>query len=80
MTAIIGFNYLDGALMLADTEETLGTDAKSECDKLSPFNFAIRCKDGKQKVAMVVTGGAGDSHLIGGIAGHDTYPRYRHSC
>jgi hypothetical protein len=41
--------------MLADTEESLGADAKSECDKLYRFSFPS---------GTVVTGGAGDSHLI----------------
>ena len=55
MTAILGLNYLDGVLMLADTEESLGGDAKSECDKLYRFIFPS---------GTVITGGAGDSHLI----------------
>lgn len=55
MTAILGMNYLDGVLMMADTEEWLGGDAKSECDKLYRFVFPI---------GTVVMGGAGDSHLI----------------
>lgn len=55
MTAILGMNYLDGILMLADTEEYLGGDAKSECDKLYRFTFPI---------GTVIMGGAGDSHLI----------------
>ena len=60
MTAIIGFIYLDGVLMMADTEESLGGDAKSECDKLCRFTF--RC--GTAGVGTILTGGAGDSHLI----------------
>lgn len=55
MTAILGINYLDGVLLLADTEESLGGDAKSECDKLYRFNFPS---------GTVITGSAGDSHLI----------------
>lgn len=55
MTAIIGLHYLDGILMLADTEELLGGDSKSECDKLYRFIFPI---------GTVITGGAGDSHFI----------------
>ncbi len=55
MTAILGLSYLDGVLMMADTEESLGGDAKSECDKLYRFSFPS---------GTVVTGGAGDSHLI----------------
>jgi 20S proteasome alpha/beta subunit len=34
MTAILGFNYLDGVLMMADTEETTSFAIKSETDKL----------------------------------------------
>ncbi len=55
MTAILGLSYLDGVLMMADTEESLGGDAKSECDKLYRFVFPS---------GTVVTGGAGDSHLV----------------
>jgi hypothetical protein len=55
MTAILGLSYLDGVLLMADTEESLGGDAKSECDKLYRFVFPS---------GTVVTGGAGDSHLI----------------
>lgn len=55
MTAIVGLHYLDGILMMADTEELLGGDAKSECDKLYRFIFPV---------GTVITGGAGDSHLI----------------
>ena len=55
VTAIVGFNYLDGVLMLADTEESLGEGAKSECDKLYRFSFPG---------GTVIAGGAGDSHLI----------------
>jgi hypothetical protein len=55
MTAIIGFGYLDGVLMLADTEETTSGYTKSECDKLYRFIFPQ---------GTVVTGGAGDSHFI----------------
>lgn len=64
MTAILGMNCNDGILMLADTEETLlGGAAKSECDKLFRFIFPI----GKKPIVgggTVITGGAGDSHLI----------------
>jgi hypothetical protein len=59
MTAILGMNYLDGVLLMADTEEFLGGDAKSECDKLYRFTFPIGMKAG-----TVITGGSGDSHLI----------------
>ena len=55
MTAIVGFNYIGGVWMFADTEETLGEGAKSECDKLNRFNFPS---------GTVITGGAGDSHHI----------------
>ncbi len=55
MTAILGLNYLDGVLMMADTEETTSNFTKSECDKLYRFTFPI---------GTVITGGAGDSHLI----------------
>jgi 20S proteasome alpha/beta subunit len=55
MTAILGLNYLDGVLLMADTEETLGGDAKSQADKLFRFNSP----DG-----TIITGGAGDAHLI----------------
>jgi hypothetical protein len=55
VTAILGMTYLDGVLMMADTEEWLGGDAKSECDKLYRFIFPI---------GTVIMGGAGDSHLI----------------
>ena len=41
--------------MMADTEESLGGDAKSECDKLYRFIFPS---------GTLITGGAGDSHLI----------------
>jgi 20S proteasome alpha/beta subunit len=55
MTAILGMNYLDGVLMMADTEETTSSFTKSECDKLCRFIFPI---------GTVITGGAGDGHLI----------------
>ncbi len=55
MTAILGLSYLDGVLMMADTEESLGGDSKSQCDKLYRFIFPS---------GTVITGGAGDSHLI----------------
>jgi hypothetical protein len=55
MTAILGLTYLNGVLMMADTEESLGGDAKSQCDKLYRFNFPS---------GTIITGGAGDSHLI----------------
>jgi 20S proteasome alpha/beta subunit len=51
MTAILGLNYLDGVLMMADTEETTSTATKSECDQLYRFTFPI---------GTVITGGAGD--------------------
>jgi hypothetical protein len=51
----VGFTYLDGVLMMADTEETTSISTKSECDKLYRFIFPI---------GTVITGGAGDSHLI----------------
>jgi 20S proteasome alpha/beta subunit len=55
MTAILGLSYLDGVLMMGDTEESLGGDSKSECDKLYRFIFPS---------GTVITCGAGDSHLI----------------
>jgi hypothetical protein len=55
MTAILGFNYLDGVLMMADTEETTSFATKSDTDKLYRFIFPI---------GTVITGGAGDAHLI----------------
>ena len=55
MTAIIGLHYLNGIVMLADTEEWLGPDAKSECDKL----YRFICPTG-----VMVIGGSGSSHLI----------------
>ena len=55
MTAIAGFNCLDGVLMLSDSEETTSSFTKSDCDKLYPFSFPI---------GTVLTGGAGDGHLI----------------
>jgi hypothetical protein len=55
MTAILGMNYLDGILMLADTEETTSSATKSECDKLYRFTFPI---------GTVITGGAGDGSLV----------------
>ncbi|MFZ1009047.1 MAG: hypothetical protein WAN65_19555 [Candidatus Sulfotelmatobacter sp.] len=62
MTAILGLQHLDGVLMLADTEESLGEGAKSECDKLHRFTF--QTKGRSPRAGTVVTGGAGDSHLI----------------
>jgi len=59
MTAILGLNSLDGVLMMADTEEFLGGGAKSQCDKL--YRFIFKCGN---TVGTVITGGAGDSHLI----------------
>ena len=41
--------------MMADTEETTSTSTKSVCDKLFRFTFLV---------GTVITGGAGDSHLI----------------
>jgi len=55
MTAILGFNYLGGVLMMADTEETTSFSTKSDTDKLYRFVFPI---------GTVITGGAGDAHLI----------------
>src|SRR5258708_2550290 len=55
MTAILGFNHLDGVLMLADSEEVTSYESKSECDKIERFICPI---------GTVITGGAGDSHLI----------------
>lgn len=62
MTAILGFNYLDGVLMMADTEESLGGDAKSECDKLHRFIFQAGTP--VFLAGTVITGGSGDSHVI----------------
>jgi hypothetical protein len=59
MTAILGMHYINGVLMMADTEESLGVDAKSECDKLERFIFKLGNNSG-----TVLTGGAGDTHLI----------------
>jgi 20S proteasome alpha/beta subunit len=55
MTAILGMNYLDGVLMMADTEETTSMATKSEADKLYRFIFPV---------GTVILGGAGDAHLI----------------
>lgn len=55
VTAIVGFSYLDGVLMMADTEETTSASTKSVCDKLFRFTFLV---------GTVITGGAGDSSLI----------------
>jgi 20S proteasome alpha/beta subunit len=55
MTAILGMNYLDGVLMMADTEETTSMATKSEADKLYRFIFPV---------GTVLLGGAGDAHLI----------------
>jgi hypothetical protein len=62
MTAILGLNCLDSILMLADTEESLGRDAKSECDKLFRFPFPV--KSPTANTGTILTGGAGDTHLI----------------
>ena len=59
MTAIVGLNYSDGVMMMADTEEYLGGDAKSTTDKLHRFVFPIGMNAG-----TVITGGSGDAHLI----------------
>lgn len=61
MTAILGLQSLDGVLMMADTEESLGGYSKSECQKLCYFLFPSHPSE---KGGTVVTGGAGDSHLI----------------
>jgi hypothetical protein len=63
VTAILGFNYLDGILMMADTEESLGGGAKSECDKLHRFIFPVG-NPAMGKAGTVITGGAGYSHFI----------------
>jgi hypothetical protein len=55
MTAIIGFNCLNGVMMMADTEETTTTVSKSSCEKLYRFIFPL---------GTVLTGGAGEGHLI----------------
>lgn len=62
MTAILGMNCFDGVLLLADTEESLGGDAKSESDKLHRFTFPIGHP--AEMVGTVITGGSGDTHLI----------------
>lgn len=67
MTAIVGLNYLDGILMLADTEESLDAYAKSECDKLYRF---------VSKTGTLVLGGSGDSHLIA-CAEQDLYKLFK---
>ncbi len=55
MTAIVGLQCTDGVLLLADTEETISQESKSECDKLS----MIQCPYGR-----IVSGGAGTAHFI----------------
>lgn len=55
MTAIVGFNCLNGVMMMADTEETTSNFTKSTCDKLYRFIFPL---------GAVITGGAGSGHLI----------------
>lgn len=55
MTAILGLTCTDGILMLADTEESLSQESKSECDKLRSY----LCPNGQ-----VLLGGAGQSHLV----------------
>jgi hypothetical protein len=55
MTAIVGFNCLNGVMMMADTEETTSTFTKSTCDKLYRFIFPL---------GTILTGGAGSGHLI----------------
>jgi hypothetical protein len=59
MTAILGLTFFGGVLMMSDTEETLGGNAKSTCDKLYRFIFSYGSLPG-----TVICGGAGDSHLI----------------
>jgi hypothetical protein len=39
MTAILGLGCLDGILMLADTEESFGPNAKSECDNCADLGL-----------------------------------------
>jgi hypothetical protein len=63
MTAILGLHYLNGILLMADTEETLGADAKSEADKIFRFIFPV----GNPALAVggtVITGGAGHAFSI----------------
>ena len=55
MTAIVGLNCTDGVLLLADTEETISQESKSECDKLSVLQFPH---------GRMLMGGAGTSHFI----------------
>ena len=55
MTAIVGFNCLNGVMMMSDTEETTSGFTKSSCDKLYRFIFPL---------GTVITGGAGNAHLI----------------
>jgi len=62
LTAILGFNCTDGILMLADTEETLSNESKSETDKLYRFRFYQ--KTVKYESGAVLTGGSGDASLI----------------
>jgi 20S proteasome alpha/beta subunit len=64
MTAIVGINYLDGVVMMADTEESIGSDSKSDCEKLRRFIFPVG-KPPMKTAGTVLTGGAGDSHLMG---------------
>lgn len=54
VTAILSLICTDGVLMLADTEETLSKESKSECDKLRNY----LCPHGQ-----VLLGAAGDSQL-----------------
>src|ERR1019366_7678406 len=55
MTAIVGLNCTDGVLLLADTEETISQESKSECDKLSILQFPH---------GRMLMGGAGTAHFI----------------
>jgi hypothetical protein len=55
MTAILGFNCIDGVLLLTDTEESVGADSKSECHKLTRLNLPH---------GRMLIGGSGDSHFV----------------
>ena len=63
MTAILGLNCSDAVIMLADTEETIGENLKSEADKLERF---------KSLYGPIISGGAGDSDAID-CANHDLF-------
>jgi hypothetical protein len=55
MTAIVGLHCTDGVLLLADTEETISQETKSECDKISVLGLPH---------GRMLLGGAGTTHFI----------------